>query len=228
MDGNTLYPKKQFHSSPGWICLHLSGTIPPQYLTEQDRFSAGEILGLPHISSSHHLQLKYSLQQCCVVIGCLTWCLFWWSPWGNKWQCPHSLGSDTACCPRTSRNLTDLALVSLCALDLLEVLPLGLRSAGPRCHQRCTHTQTHTYWMKFPQQVQPTFTGMWMKCRLWNLNMNTPAPSQEQNLGVVQTFGQQVFHHLLNDQWAHKGIATYGWDQTQHCYLALDGDTLVF
>lgn len=35
IDGNTLYPKKQFHSSPWWVCLHLSGTTPPQYLTVQ-------------------------------------------------------------------------------------------------------------------------------------------------------------------------------------------------
>lgn len=33
--GKTLYPKKQFHSSPSWFCLHLSGTTPPQYLMGQ-------------------------------------------------------------------------------------------------------------------------------------------------------------------------------------------------
>lgn len=35
IDGKTLYPKKQFHSSPSWVCLHLSGTTPPQYLMGQ-------------------------------------------------------------------------------------------------------------------------------------------------------------------------------------------------
>lgn len=35
MDGKTLYPKKQFHSSPSWVCLHFSGTTPPQYLKGQ-------------------------------------------------------------------------------------------------------------------------------------------------------------------------------------------------
>lgn len=40
IDGKTLYPKKQFHSSPSWVFLHLSGTTPPQYLKragEKDR-----------------------------------------------------------------------------------------------------------------------------------------------------------------------------------------------
>lgn len=35
IDGKTLYPKKQFHSSPSWVCLHFSGTTPPQYLMGQ-------------------------------------------------------------------------------------------------------------------------------------------------------------------------------------------------
>lgn len=34
IEGKTLYPKKQFHSSPSWLCLHLSGTTLPQYLIE--------------------------------------------------------------------------------------------------------------------------------------------------------------------------------------------------
>lgn len=37
IDGNTLYPKKQFHSSPSCVCLHLSGTTPPQYLMMDTR-----------------------------------------------------------------------------------------------------------------------------------------------------------------------------------------------
>lgn len=34
IEGKTLYPKKQFHSSPSWVCLHLSGTTAPQYLID--------------------------------------------------------------------------------------------------------------------------------------------------------------------------------------------------
>lgn len=35
--GKSLYPKKQFHSSPTWACLQLSGTSPPQYLHKQHK-----------------------------------------------------------------------------------------------------------------------------------------------------------------------------------------------
>lgn len=34
IDGKTRYPKKQFHSSPSWVWLHLSGITPPQYLRD--------------------------------------------------------------------------------------------------------------------------------------------------------------------------------------------------
>lgn len=36
-----------------------------------------------------------------------------------------------------------------------------------------------------------------------------PASCQQENFGVVQAFSQQILHHLLDDQRAHEGVATY-------------------
>lgn len=36
-----------------------------------------------------------------------------------------------------------------------------------------------------------------------------PASCQEQNLGLIQTFCQQLVHHLLNDQRAHECVITW-------------------
>lgn len=58
IDGKTLYPKKQFHSSPSWVCLHLSGTTPPQYLTGQIMTNLSNRMILSE-STAQHLDISW-------------------------------------------------------------------------------------------------------------------------------------------------------------------------
>ena len=132
IDGKTLYPKKQFHSSPSWVCLHLSGTTPPQYLMGQilpTWWSHHFFPKTVHLTKSWHVMTIFTCSH--------TWCLSWWSQWENSWQCPRSPCSGTACCPGTSRNQTDLVLVSQCAPVPPAALPHGPHSGGPLYHPRC-------------------------------------------------------------------------------------------
>ncbi len=60
IDGKTLYPKKQFHSSPSWVCLHFSGTTPPQYLMGQVRTDfSNPVISSLHLKTRTHKFLTF-------------------------------------------------------------------------------------------------------------------------------------------------------------------------
>lgn len=138
IDGKTLYPKKQFHSSPSWVCLHLSGTTPPQYLMSRGERQIGHDV---YVSNLTEISPSYTFFNDNIT-GSLTWCLSWWSQWGRRWWRPSTPCSPcncTACCPGTNQNQTGLALVSQYAPVPPAAPPHGPHSEGPQYHQHCTH-----------------------------------------------------------------------------------------